>query len=271
MPLYNQEQVQEIFASGQIAYKTHMCLLDNCIPGISTLELDKIAEEFIRSFAGAKPAFLGYHGYPFTICTSINSEVVHGLPSKEKVLNDGDILSIDLGVNLNGYYSDTAWTWPIGKILPEYQKLIEVTQESLYRGIDSAIPNNRVGDIGFSVQSHVESNNFSVVRDLVGHGIGKKLHEEPQIPNYGKKKSGEKLSSGMVIAIEPMVNIGSYSVVTDPDKWTIKSLDSSYSAHFEHTLAITAKGPKICTLPESVLEKDRNVFEILSKKKIQYT
>lgn len=214
--------------------------------GITTEELDKIAEEYILS-KGAKPAFKGYRGYPATLCTSINEEVVHGIPSKRR-LAEGDIVSLDLGAIHEGYYGDAALTIGVGKISREAERLVKVTEESLYRGIEEAQPGKRLGDISWAIQSHVESAGFSVVFDFVGHGIGKNLHEEPQVPNFGSSGQGPRLKEGMVFAIEPMVNMGGAATRILDDNWTAVTKDGSLSAHSEHTVAITGKGPMILTI-----------------------
>ncbi|MDQ5986482.1 MAG: Methionine aminopeptidase 1 [Syntrophus sp. SKADARSKE-3] len=211
--------------------------------GVTTLELDRIAEELCIK-KGAKPAFKGYRGYPFSLCISVNNEVVHGLPS-QRILMAGDIVSLDYGVLYKGYYGDAAVTVAIGQVSEEAEKLIKVTEESLYLGIDQARVGNRLGDISASVQGHVEKAGFSVVRDFVGHGIGRSLHEEPQIPNFGKRGRGVALKAGMVLAIEPMVNAGSYKVEVLQDGWTVLTADGKLSAHFEHSVAITDNGPEI--------------------------
>ena len=215
--------------------------------GLSTGELDQIAEDFIRSHEGATPAFKGLYGFPGSICTSINSEVVHGIPSRKRVLKEGDVISIDVGVGYKGYFTDGAVTVPVGPIDAETQRLLDVTQEALAAGIAAAKPGNHVGDIGAAVQAVVERAHFSIVRDLVGHGIGTEFHEEPQVPNYGKPKRREKLVPGLTIAIEPMVNAGGPGTKTLSDKWTIVTVDGSRSAHFEHTVAITDSGPRVLT------------------------
>jgi len=237
-----------------IAYETHMELRSHLVEGISTYDLDQKARAFIEK-NGAKAAFYGFKGFPANICASINDTVVHGIPAHDQVLKNGDLLSIDIGVYYDGYYADTAWTWPVGEISDENKKLLEVTQRSLYNGIKEAIPGNKTGNIGFSVQETVEKQGFSVVRSLVGHGVGKSIHEDPQVPNYGKKKDGVALKAGMVLAIEPMINMGSYDVYTADDGWSVKTRDGKNSAHFEHTVAITAKGPVICTAPGNAIEK----------------
>jgi len=248
--IYSAKELPLFEASGRVSYDTHMLLRDYIKPGVSTYELNQIAQGYIEK-SGGKCAFLGYHGFPGCLCTSVNDHVVHGIPSKDQVLADGDIISIDLGVNLKGYFSDTAWTWPVGTISPEARKLIEVTQKSLYLGIKEAIPGNKIGAIGEAIQKYVEANGYSVVRALVGHGVGKNLHEDPPIPNYGRRKDGPKIKAGMMVAIEPMINQGTYKVVTDSrDKWTVRTLDGKLSAHFEHSVAITSDGPILMTLPK---------------------
>lgn len=216
-------------------------------PGVTTEEIDRIAEAYIRSH-GAEPNFKGYNGYPATACISINNEVIHGIPSKKRVINEPDIVSIDLGAKYEGYHGDNAATFAAGEISEEAKKLLEVTEQSLYRGIAAAIAGNRIGDISNAVQSFVEANGYSVVRDYVGHGIGTSLHEAPEVPNYGRAKHGIRLVPGMTLAIEPMVNEGAFGVDVLPDGWTVLTKDGSLSAHFEHTVAITADGPKILTV-----------------------
>jgi methionyl aminopeptidase len=216
-------------------------------PGISTGELDRIAEEFIRSHEGAIPAFKGLYGFTGSICTSINHEIVHGIPSPKRVLRDGDIISLDVGVGYRGYFTDSAATVAVGTVDAETTKLLEVTKRSLDAGIAAAQIGNHIGDIGAAVQAVVEAEGFTVVRDLVGHGIGTSFHEEPQVPNYGKPKRKEKLVPGLTIAIEPMVNAGGPATRTLADKWTIVTVDGSRSAHFEHTVAITTQGPRVLT------------------------
>jgi len=207
-------------------------------PGISTLELDKFAENYILE-SGAIPGFKGLYGFPATICVSINDEVVHGIPSN-RILEEGDIIGIDVGSIYDGFYGDHAKTFPVGDISDSNKKLIKVTKECLVKGIEEAKPGKRIGDIGFAIQSYAESFGFGVVRELVGHGIGEKLHEEPQIPNYGLPGQGYKLQEGMCIAIEPMINLGVKEIVTDNDGWTIRTADGKASAHFEHTITITS-------------------------------
>jgi len=215
-------------------------------PGITTAEIDKIAYDYIIS-QGAKPNFLNYEGYPATACISINDEVIHGIPSKKRVIKAGDIVSIDLGAAINGYNGDNAATFACGDISEEAQRLIDATRESLYEGIKAAKNGNRVGDISFAVQQYVEARGYSVVREFVGHGVGASLHEAPEIPNYGRAGRGVRLVPGMTIAIEPMINLGQPQINIMPDGWTVKTADGKLSAHFEHTIAITADGPVIMT------------------------
>jgi methionyl aminopeptidase len=216
-------------------------------PGISTGELDRIGEEFIRSHDGAVPAFKGLYGFPGSICASVNNEIVHGIPSAKRVLKEGDIISIDVGVGYKGYFTDSATTVSVGEISADARELLAVTQRALDAGIGAAVLGNHIGDIGAAVQAVVERAGFSVVRDLVGHGIGVEFHEEPQVPNYGKPKRREKLVPGLTIAIEPMVNLGGPATKTLADRWTIVTLDGSLSAHFEHTVAIADGGPMVLT------------------------
>ena len=215
-------------------------------PGVSTADLDALAEKRIAQ-AGATPAFKGYHGYPGTICASINEEVIHGIPSGRRLLREGDIISIDVGASLDGYFGDSAVTLPVGQVSEDAATLLRVTEESLYKAIEQVRPGGRVSDIGHAVQQHVEAYGFSVVREFVGHGIGQKMHEEPQVPNYGEPGRGPRLSEGMVLAIEPMVNAGRASVKLLADGWTAVTRDGSLSAHFEHTVAVTAGEPLILT------------------------
>jgi methionyl aminopeptidase len=218
-------------------------------PGVTTADLDAMAEKRIAR-AGATPAFKGYHGYPATICASINEEVIHGIPSGRRLLQEGDIISIDVGASLNGYFGDSAVTLPVGQVSEEAATLLRVTEEALFKAIERVRPGNRVSDIGHAVQKHVEAYGFSVVREFVGHGIGQRMHEEPQVPNYGEPGRGPRLAEGMVLAIEPMVNAGKPAVKLLGDGWTAVTRDSSLSAHFEHTVAVTAAGPWILTARE---------------------
>jgi methionyl aminopeptidase len=236
-------------AAGRLVGEVLTALTPRVAPGVTTAELDDIAEKMITD-AGAIPAFKGYHGYPATICASINEEVIHGIPSGQRVLREGDILSIDVGASLEGYFGDSAITLPVGQVSEEAARLLTVTEEALYKAIEVARPGGRVSDIGHAVQKHVEAYGFSVVREFVGHGIGQRMHEEPQVPNYGEAGRGPRLAEGMVLAIEPMVNAGKPAVKVLSDGWTAVTRDKSLSAHFEHTVAITASGAWILTARE---------------------
>ena len=215
-------------------------------PGVSTEEIDRIAYEYIKK-CGAEPNFLNYNGYPATACISINDEVIHGIPSKKRIIKEGDLVSIDLGARINGFNGDNAATFAAGRISPQAQRLMDTTREALYEGIRAAVAGGRVGDIGAAVQEYAQARGYSVVRDFVGHGIGSKLHEDPSVPNFGIRNRGVRLMPGMTLAIEPMINEGSYGVKTMPDGWTVKTVDGKLSAHFEHTVAITPDGPVILT------------------------
>ena len=245
--LKSAREIETMAEGGRILGATVQMLRGVARAGMSTMELDAIAEEFIRSHPGATPAFKGLYGFPGTLCTSINNEIVHGIPSKKRVLKDGDVISIDVGVGYKGYFTDSATTVAIGEVDAETRRLLDVTERSLEAGIAAAVPGNHLGDIGAAIQAVVEDAGFSVVRDLVGHGIGVEFHEEPQVPNYGKPKRGLKLVPGLTLAIEPMVNVGSPQTRTLPDKWTIVTVDGSRSAHFEHTVAITETGNRVLT------------------------
>mgnify|MGYP000885926571 CR=1 FL=1 len=236
-------EIDRIRDSNRIVAEVLAALQERVKAGVTTLELDRISEE-ITLRKGAKPAFKGYRGYPFSLCASVNDEIIHGLPSA-RVLVEGDIIGLDFGVYYKGYYGDAAITVPVGKIPPETGSLLKTTEESLALAIAQARPGNRVGDISAAVQSHVEAAGYSVVRDFVGHGIGRNLHEEPQVPNYGLKGRGTPLRVGMVLAIEPMVNAGTCKVKMRSDGWTAVTADGALSAHFEHTVAITETGPEI--------------------------
>jgi methionyl aminopeptidase len=240
-------EIEKMRNSGRIVRQVLEHLRGTVAPGVSTMDLEQAAEQKMKEL-GAKPAFKGYFDYPCVLCTSINEEIVHGIPSAKRVLKAGDIVSIDCGVVLDGYYGDAAITVPVGdSILPELQKLLDVTEASLYRGIEAARIGNAVGDVGAAVQEFVEANGFSVVREFVGHGIGTRLHEEPQVPNFGTRGHGTRLREGMVIAIEPMVNFGKPGTRVLDDKWTAVTADGSFSAHFEHCVAVTRDGPVILT------------------------
>jgi methionyl aminopeptidase len=231
--------------AGRIVAETHRLMAQAVRPGVTTAELDRIAEEFILS-QGATPSFKGYNGFPASICTSVNEELVHGIPS-QRVLKEGDIISIDIGACYKGYHGDSAWTYPVGTISEEAARLLEVTERALYEGLAQAGPDVRLYTISHAIQKCVEDAGFSIVRELVGHGVGTRLHEEPQIPNYGIPGRGPRLKPGMVLAIEPMVNAGSRHVLTLDDGWTVVTVDGKYCAHFEHTIAITADGYEILT------------------------
>ncbi len=237
------EEIEKARASNKIVAEVLSRIKEKVKPGIKTKELDKLAEE-ITEKRGAKPAFKGYRGFPYALCVSVNEQVVHGMPS-DRILEEGDIVGFDFGIYYNGFFGDAAVTLPVGKISESAAKLIKVTEQSLYKGIAQAKIGNRLGAISAAVQSTVENNGFSVVRDYVGHGIGKNLHEDPQIPNFGKKDRGIELKSGMILAIEPMVNEKDYKVKVLSDDWTVVTVDGSLSAHFEHSVAITENGPDI--------------------------
>jgi methionyl aminopeptidase len=243
--LKNANQLDRMRKAGRIVAETLTLIREQAKPGITTLELDRTAEEYIRA-QGAVPAFKGYNGFPATLCTSVNEQVVHGIPGLRS-LESGDIISIDCGALIDGYFGDAAVTLPIGEVGEDLQKLLRVTEESLLLGIAQARVGNRLYDVSYAVQTHVEANGFSVVRDYVGHGIGRAMHEDPQIPNFGKPGRGPRLEVGMALAIEPMVNMGTYEVRTLKDHWTVVTKDSRSSAHFEHTVAITENGPEILT------------------------
>ena len=215
-------------------------------PGVSTLELDKLAEEFIRSH-GAEPGFLGYGGFPNTLCMSVNEEVVHGIPSAKRILKEGDVLSVDCGTLMKGFYGDSAYTFAVGEIAPEVADLLRVTKEALYKGVAQAKAGNRVGDVASAVQEHAERHGYSVVRELVGHGLGRKMHEEPEVPNYGARGRGPLLKEGMVICIEPMITMGARYVVFERDGWTVRTRDRKPSAHFEFAVAVGKEGPDVLT------------------------
>jgi methionyl aminopeptidase len=245
--LKSDREIELMAEGGQILGLTIDKLRTSVEPGMSTADLDDIAEKFILGHAGAKAAFKGLYGFPGSICTSINEEIVHGIPSRKRVLKDGDIVSIDVGVGYRGFFTDSAVTVAVGKVNEESAHLLAVTEASLEAGIAAATAGNHIGDIGAAVQAVVEKAGFSVVRDLVGHGIGVEFHEEPQVPNYGKPKRREKLVPGLTIAIEPMVNVGAPGTRTLGDRWTIVTVDGKRSAHFEHTVAITEAGPRVLT------------------------
>lgn len=238
------DEVERIRESAQIVGRCLLLLGREVRPGVTTKELDRMAEEFIRA-EGGEPAFKGYRGYPASICASINEEVVHGIPNGKRVLKEGDVVSLDIGVKKAGFYGDAARTFAVGTISGEAQRLLEATERSLHAGIEQARPGGRVSDISAAIEREVKQCGFSVVRALVGHGVGRELHEEPQVPNYGRPGEGPRLRPGMVLAIEPMVNMGLADVITLSDQWTVVSADKSLSAHFEHTVAISEDGPVV--------------------------
>ena len=242
--LKTDEEIELMREANQLVGKTLGELAKHIAPGVSTLQLDQIAETFIRDH-GAAPAFLGDGGFPNSICASINEQVVHGIPSSKAILKEGDVISVDCGTTLNGFTGDSAYTFCVGDVAPEVLKLLKTTKESLYLGIQCAIEGHRVGDISNAVQTYCESHNYSVVRELVGHGIGLKMHDEPEVPNYGRRGCGALLRSGMCICIEPMINMGSKNVVFERDGWTVRTKDRKPSAHFEHCIAIRPDGPQI--------------------------
>jgi methionyl aminopeptidase len=239
-------ELERMREAGRLVGEVLTELQAHVAPGVSTADLDALAEKRILA-AGATPAFKGYHGYPATICASINEEVIHGIPSGRRLLNEGDVISIDVGASLGGYFGDSAITLAVGQVSEEAATLLRVTDESLYKAIEVVKPGGRISDIGHAVQQHVEAYGFSVVREFVGHGIGQSMHEEPQVPNYGQPGRGPRLTEGMVIAIEPMVNAGKAAVKVLADGWTAVTRDGTLSAHFEHTVAVTADGPWILT------------------------
>lgn len=239
--LKNKKEIELIYQSSQLISKTLGEIAKIIKPGVTSIQLDKLAEEFIRDH-GAIPGFLGLYNFPNTLCASPNEQVVHGIPNNIP-LQDGDIISIDCGIIMNEFYGDHAYTFEIGEVKPEIKNLLRVTKESLYKGIEVCKSGNRIGDIGFAIQQHCENEGYSVVRELVGHAFGKKIHEEPSIPNYGKRGNGKKIQNGMTLAIEPMINQGIHNVVFHEDGWTVSSKDKSYSAHFEHNIAVINNNP----------------------------
>lgn len=240
-----QEEIMKMKKAGEILADVHRKLSTMIKPGVSTLELDRFVEEYLISI-GAFPEQKGYRGFPYSICASINDEICHGFPRKEP-LKEGDIVTIDMVVKYDGYLADSAWSYAVGQVSEKAKNLLDVTKEALYIGIEQAVVGNRLGDIGYAIQTFVESNGYSVVRDFVGHGIGKQMHEDPQVPHYGKPNRGIRLTEGMVITIEPMVNEGVYSIKIDDNEWTARTLDGKLSAQYEHTIAIMKDGPMILT------------------------
>ncbi len=245
--LKSPRELETMAASGRILAATHQHIKPALQPGVSTLEIDTMVETFIRSHAGATPSFKGLYGFPGSACISLNEEIVHGIPSAKRILKAGDIITVDIGVYYGGFHTDSAWTYAVGEISSEARRLMDVTEQSLHAAIQQCVLGNHIGDLGAACSAVVEKAGYSVVKDLVGHGVGAVMHEEPQVPNYGKPKRGPRLQVGMTLAIEPMVNAGGPATKTLSDKWTIVTLDGSLSAHFEHTVAITADGPRILT------------------------
>ena len=243
--LKSQQEIAYMREAGRIVAETLELIRQAVKPDVTTQELDRIADEYIRE-RGAIPAFKGYNGFPGSICASVNEEVVHGIPGPRKLKN-GDIISVDIGTLINGFYGDAAMTFPVGEVAPEVAQLLKVTEESLYKGIAQAVADQRLYDISHAVQIHAEEFGYGVVRDYVGHGIGRKMHEDPQIPNYGAPGRGPRLKPGMTLAIEPMTNMGTYEVKTLRDNWTVITRDKKWSAHFEHTIAVTDGEPEILT------------------------
>jgi len=257
MLIYKTEAEIEIIRQNNLLVSKTLAEVAKLIkPGVTTLQLDKVAEEYIRDH-GAVPGFLGYGGYPNTLCTSVNDEVVHGIPS-ERFLKDGDIVSVDCGTYMEGFYGDTAYTFQVGEVKPELVNLLKTTKESLFKGIENAIDGKRIGDIGYAVQFHAEKNGYSVVREMVGHGLGKDMHEAPEVPNYGKRGRGIKLTEGLVICIEPMINMGSKYIKQDSDGWTIRTLDGRPSAHYE--LAVVIRKDKA-----EILSTFKYIEEVLNR------
>ena len=245
--LKSEAEIERIACAGQVLSALFRTLPQEVAPGRTTADLDRFAERFIRDHNGAEPAFKGLYGFPATLCTSVNHEVVHGIPSSRRRLREGDIVSVDCGVRLNGVYADAAVTLCVDRVSAETEHLLETTQHALQSGVAAARPGNRIGDIGAAIQEIAEREGYGIVRDLVGHGVGREPHEEPQIPNYGKRGRGMKLEVGLVLAIEPMLNAGTAEVRTLRDRWTVVTADRAVSAHFEHTVAVTREGPRILT------------------------
>ncbi len=245
--LKSSDEIQSMRSAGRVVAQAHQLVRELVRPGLTTLELDRAVDEFLVG-QNAIPAFKGYQGYPASICASPNEVVVHGIPSKDVVLQEGSIISVDIGAFVDGFCGDSAWTYPVGEVDPKVQLLLQTTEEALFQGIEQARVGNRLSDISHAVQRRAEERGFSVVRDFVGHGIGRKMHEAPQIPNFGPPGRGPRLKTGMTLAIEPMVNVGSYHVQVLDDNWTVVTRDNNWSAHFEHTIAITDEGPVILTI-----------------------
>lgn len=247
-------EIEQIARGGAIIAELFGELESRIAPGVSTQALDTLAEDFIRSHERAVPVFKGLYGFPGSLCTSINEEVVHGIPSAERTLQEGDIITVDVGVKLEGWCSDSARTFPVGRIAEETRRLLGVTREALDRAIDAAVAGGHVGDIGHAVEQVIEGTGFSIIRDLVGHGVGRRVHEDPQVPNYGDPGSGPALRAGMVLAIEPMIATGRPEIRTLADRWTMVTADGSAAAHFEHTVALTTEGPRVLTVERAPVE-----------------
>jgi methionyl aminopeptidase len=245
--LKSPREIDTMAAGGKILAAAHQRVREAIRPGVTTMELDRVAEDFIRSHEGATPSFKGLYGFPASICSSINEEIVHGIPSAKRVLKEGDVISVDIGVFYGGLHTDSANTWAVGSVDDKTAKLLRVTKDALEAGLAAALVGNYVGDIGNAIETVVLKGGFAVVRELVGHGVGHLMHEEPQVPNHGKPKRGMKLVNGLTLAIEPMVNAGSASTRTLGDKWTVITIDGKRSAHFEHTVAVTDAGPRVLT------------------------
>lgn len=243
--LKTEQEIQKMKEAGVILANLHKEIAKMIKPGISTMDIDRFVEGYLKEH-DAYPEQRGYQGYPYAICASINDEICHGYP-REELLDEGDIVTVDMVVNLDGWLADSAWSYPVGKVSDQANKLLDITKESLYKGIEQATIGNRLGDIGYAIQSFVEANGYSVVRDFVGHGIGKKMHEDPQVPHYGVRGRGQRLVEGMVLTIEPMINIGTYRMKMDDNGWTARTVDGELSAQYEHTIAITKDGPIILT------------------------
>lgn len=235
--LKTEEEIELLRQSNLIVSKALAEVAKLIAPGVSTFELDKVAETLIRD-NGAIPSFLGYSGYPASLCTSVNDQVVHGIPSKKAVLKDGDIISVDCGATKNGFVGDSAYTFCVGEVSEDVKQLLRVTKESLYLGIEQAVDGNRLGDVGFAIQNHCERHGYGVIREMVGHGVGRDMHEDPQVPNTGRRGNGVRLRKGMTIAIEPMIAMGSYRLLFEKDGWTTRTIDGKFAAHFEHSIAI---------------------------------
>ena len=265
MHFKNPEEIELMRISARLVSQSLAEIAKILKPGITTLQIDQLVGEIIKSY-DATPSFLGFHGYPFNSCTSVNDVVVHGFPNKTE-LKDGDIISVDIGVYKNGFHGDHAYTFAIGDVKEEHMQLIRVTKESLYKGIEKAVAGNRVGDIGFAIQEHTEKQyGYGVVRELVGHGLGRKMHEDPQVPNYGRRGSGAKLREGLVLAIEPMINLGVKEVFTEDDGWTIRTLDRKCSVHFEHDVAVMKGKPDILS-DYSIIEAAEDANPNLKKER----